>query len=351
MLGRLVAAALCLGFGLTSAAAQSTQVVPADFASREGETFTSFPFGRSHSTRVQHYFEPRLFAAKGTLLGVAFRPEGGKSYAGKGLELEIQCATSHADVGQLNTLFHANVGSHAATVFSRKILNLPLLAGQAGPQPFGIAFTFDTPFAYDPAQGGLLIDVMVHGQARGDYDLDLGSLCVSAKGTFGQPGCPGSNQKIPFADVPTTAVLQGQPFVFRVGDVPVGSAVGLILGSRESGSWGALTLPFDLGIAGATNCWLNTDLLLLFAAVADAQGEARFLGGVPNSPVFVGFWVRFQGFVLDPAANPFGMTTTQGAKVQVCGAFPVGRVVGSTVSAFGGTVEPGIVPVTELRWQ
>jgi hypothetical protein len=85
--------------------------------------------------------------------------------------------------------------------------------------------------------------------------------------------------------------------------------------------------------------------------VSNSVGEARFLGAIPNIPAFLGYWIRYQGLVLDGAANAFGITMTSGAKVQICGPFPVSRVVGSTVNAFLGTLEPGIVPVTELRWQ
>ncbi|PIE24336.1 MAG: hypothetical protein CSA62_03380 [Planctomycetota bacterium] len=330
--------------------AQTRAVLPAAFAQQEGESFTSIPFGRSSSVHVQHYYEGRLFAGKGTLIAVGFRPDGGKSFAKKGVELEIRCSSSAKRATGLSRFFVSNLNQDLATVFKRRILNLPIVASSPGPRTFSLRFFFDSPFVYDPKKGGLLIDLRIYGQARGRYDLDLGALGTSRQLSFGKPGCAGSNSKVPRLDVPTSAVLWGKPFVFRVRDLSPKQVLGLMLGTQEA-SWGSVPLPLDLGPAGAHGCYLNTDPFLLTASVADAKGEARLQGVIPPDPAFLGYWVRSQAFTLDSKANRLGLTTTAGNKVQVCGPFPVARLVGGTVGAFTGTLEQGRVPVTELSWK
>jgi hypothetical protein len=141
--------------------AQSQQILPSPFQASEGETYTGFPFGQSHSVRLQHYYAPNLFSGPGTITGVSFRPEGGAAYASKGVDVEILCCTSKMNTTQITNNFVTNYGAHLTVVFQRKVLNLPLVANQQGPRAFSLSFVFDTPFAFDPQNGGLLMEIKV----------------------------------------------------------------------------------------------------------------------------------------------------------------------------------------------
>ena len=106
----------------------------------------------------------------------------------------------------------------------------------------------------------------------------------------------------------------GQTLNTDIASVPLGIAlVGLGLSNTTSG---ALTLPFDLSILGMTGCSLLADPLV--TAVASGAGTTvPWSFGVPPNPALLGSVLFAQGFVLDPAANAFGFTATNGGRIKV----------------------------------
>ena len=125
----------------------------------------------------------------------------------------------------------------------------------------------------------------------------------------------------------------------------------LILGSKTGGSWGKLQLPFPMAALGAPGCYLNTDMLIILAAASSRSGQILVATNVPLNADFNGQWLLFQAVALDFQANLLGLTFSQGSKTKICGPDPVGRVFANGLTATFGTLEYGLVPVTQFSFQ
>ena len=167
----------------------------------------------------------------------------------------------------------------------------------------------------------------------------------------GPPSCLQSNGLTLGVESVTTGVQWGRPWVVRAFDATPGSVVLLALGNQETGSWGGMQLPQDLGIVGASGCFLSIDVAASFFNSAAGDGSVTFPFQVPDNPQLLGEWLRFQAATVDPAANALGVVTSQARKVQVCGWEPVGRVWSSGVVSATGTVEIGLTAVAQFTTQ
>jgi hypothetical protein len=99
-----------------------------------------------------------------------------------------------------------------------------------------------------------------------------------------------------------------------LANVPLG--LGLVgLGFSKTAS-GALPLPFDLSIIGMTGCNLLADPVVT-EVVAGAGPTVPWSFAIPPIPSLLGFVLFAQGFVFDPAANAFGFTATNGARIKL----------------------------------
>lgn len=331
--------------------AQATLVVPASHDQREGTGTTNVPFGRSSPTRVQCAYDPMLFAGPSTITALALRADGGAAVAGKLVDCEVRMSTMPSGVLALDADFARNRGADETVVLPRQLLTLPAQGTQTAPNPFLPPIQLAVPFAYDPALGSLLVEVVVHGQPPGAYALDVTYVCDSPELAIGPLSCalPGGTPLR--VESSTTQVIWGRPWVARVLDAPPGAMVTLALGTVESGPWAGFVLPQDLAGLGAPGCFLSIDLATSFYSVAAGDGSATFPFVIPNDPAAIGSWIRFQGGAFHPAANALGVVTSQARKVQVCGWEPVGRVWASGLSTALGTREIGVAPVVRLTVQ
>lgn len=347
-----LAPSLAVLFLAHTALSQTVAVVaPPRFQAAEGESFTGLPFSRSTPVRAQLWYGPSYFPRTGNLVSVALRPDGGRSFGAKVVDIEIVLATGPATPDAVAAQFSSNRGSDAVTGFKRRVVRLPAVLPAAGPRPFDVSFTLDRSFPFDPKKGGLLVELVLFGQQPGAWHLDLGTRCTSARAAFGGSGCRGSNGKAPVADSPTGALLWGRPFVVRVRDLRAMSPVAMLFGTRESGPWMGLTLPYRMDVIGAPGCTLATDAALVLGAAANSLGEARLPGQIPPVAKLVGTWIRFQGMALDPRANALGAAMSNGSKVQICGPDPMARIVATNLVSGTGAVETGVSPVARFTFQ
>ena len=347
----LLAALVAMALGSASALAQGALPLPPSHLTYEGTAATNIPFGRSTPTRVQYVYGASLFSGPVVLTGVQLRPDGGASPVGKLVDCEISLSTAPGPLTGLSAQFAANRGADQLTVLPRQLLALPGQSAGATPSPFLPAVTFATPFAFDPAGGDLVLEVVVYGQPPGAYSLDATFVCTSPLVPVGPLSCLQSNGYPLGVESATTGVQWGRPWVVRAFDASPGSVVLLALGNQESGSWGGMQLPQDLGVVGAGGCFLSIDVAASFFSSAAGDGSVTFPFQLPNNPQLLGKWLRFQAAAVDPAANALGVVTSQAQKVQVCGWEPVGRVWSSGVSATTGTVEIGLAAVAQFTTQ
>ena len=330
--------------------AQNPTVLPPSRATVEGSGSTNVPFGRSVPMRTQLAYDRSLFDTAVVASGIAMRLDGGATSRGKKAEVELRACTMPVAITSMQARFEANLGSDLTVVLDRQIIDLPAHTQPSSPNPFTARLPFTRPFAFDPTRGSLLLEVLVHGQPPGPYTLDTTYLCESPRESYGPDGC-GSNGKVLRAESATTQVLWGKRMVLRVFDAQPSAPTMLFLGTLESGAWGNLRLPVDLGPVGAPGCWLSIDMLVQRSVRADATGVALYPINVPSLPHLQGQWIRFQGASMDAQANPLGVTTSQAGKVQICGWQAVARVYAPKTNALTGFRELGIAPVIELMTQ
>lgn len=338
------------GLLVASLTAQSSIVVPASHAVSEGTSSTNVPFGRSTPVRVQSCYDPLHFSGPVTITSLAFRPEGGLAAVTKPVDCEVRLSTMPGGLLALSADFAGNRGADETLVLTRQQRTLPNVLAGAAPSAFLPAWPLQVPFHYNPAQGSLLVEVIVHGQPPGAYALDVTYACDSPEVLLGPAACqpPGA---LPLrVESATTQVMWGRPWVVRVLDAPPGVLTTLVLGSREQGVWSGFQLPQDLAPFGAPGCWLSIDVVTSVFGFAAGDGSVQFPFVVPNLPAAIGSWFRFQAGALVPGANALGVITSQAKKVEVCGWEPVGRVWASGLAASSGTLELGVAPIVQLGW-
>jgi hypothetical protein len=344
----VAAAAAALG---GSAAAQNLLVVPGSHAAQEGTGTTNVPFGRSTPTRVQYAWDAMLFAGPVTITAIAFRLDGGTTAAAKTVDCELLLSTLPVPLLGFGVDFASHRGADETVVLPRQLLTLPALPAAATPSAFSAPIPLAVPFPYDPASGGLVLEIVVHGQPPGAYPLDVTWVCDSADVPLGPASCLGSNGLPLRVESATTQVMWGRPWVARVLQAQPGAFVLLALGTIESGSWAGLTLPQDLQVAGAPGCFLSIDVAGSWFSVAMGDGTATFPFVIPNTPAALGEWVRFQGAAFDANANALGIVTSQAQKVRVCGWEPVARLWSNGIGAAFGTREIGMGAVVRFTTQ
>ena len=128
-------------------------------------------------------------------------------------------------------------------------------------------------------------------------------------------GCAGT------AGTPTLAAASGllpwinRTFVAEVTNLPKTAPVAMFLGFSDK-NWGALKLPFPLDGIGAKGCSLLTGMELL-SVLVNSNGTAKLSVPLPNDAKLVGAQWYQQALVLDPKANAFGVTFSNGAAAKV----------------------------------
>ncbi len=343
--GASAAAALLLA---AASAAQGSLVAPPSHAATEGTAGTDVPFGRRAPARVQYVYDAVLFSGPVTITGVQLRLDGGAVADAKTVDCEIALSTLPHPLVQLSPRFAHNRGADEVAVLPRRLVELPSQASASVPTPFLAPISFDVPFAYDPRRGGLLMELVVHGQPAGAYLLDVSYLCTSPTAAVGPAPCRQSSGLPLGVESVTVGVQWGRPWIVRAFDALPGEVVVLALGTRETGSWAGLQLPQELAGVGAPGCFLSIDIAASFYDVATADGAARFTFAIPDDPQLLGKWMRFQAGGFDAAANSLGLVTSQAQKVQICGWEPVGRVWSEGVSSASGAVELGLSAVVQF---
>jgi hypothetical protein len=143
---------------------------------------------------------------------------------------------------------------------------------------------------------------------RGGIDETAGTFTP-----FGA-GCPGT------AGTPALA-MSGEPSIgtlvtFEATNLPAETAVALLIGVSNT-TWGGIPLPFNFGFLGAPLCDLLVSTENVLPTASDASGVATKLVWISRRSDFVGARVYPQFIVLDPSANPFGLTLSGAATLKV----------------------------------
>jgi hypothetical protein len=183
--------------GLMALPASSSVMVvsPNGNANNDGNSNNGEPFNNPIPERYQQVYDSSQFGAIVGLhyiTGIAFRPDalngGAFSSVINSIQIDMSTTQKHSGFtsGGLSTTFADNVGIDDAVVFSG---DLSLTSSFSGgpPHPFDIVIVFMNPFAYDPANGNLLMDVRTFdGSSSTVFDADFvlpGSGGLNTNGT------------------------------------------------------------------------------------------------------------------------------------------------------------------------
>lgn len=189
----------------------------------DSRTGNCFPFGCAYSGEYQQVYTHSLFSGPITVTGLEFfntaDNNGGVTAMNSG-NWDISLSTSSADWNTLSSTYANNVGANNTTVFNGNL---------AQPWAFGDTLTihFATPFTYNPADGNLLMDVVVSSasDAGGQIYFDTNGNS-NPNNFFGRVSC----------DFCTT------------GAGAVDSGYGLVTGFLTSST--SVPEPGDLGLFG-----------------------------------------------------------------------------------------------------
>jgi hypothetical protein len=164
LVGLVVAGVLATG-----PASAEVVVVPSRLAAREGDNNNGFPFNISRfhlpSQRFQQVFSASEFASlprPQRITQIAFRPDAhtGNAFSSTIADIQINLSTTGASPDGLSWTFSDNVGPDDTIVFEGSLsLSSADRGPREGPKDFDIVIDLETPFAYDPFAGNLMLDV------------------------------------------------------------------------------------------------------------------------------------------------------------------------------------------------
>ena len=124
-----------------------------------------------------------------------------------------------------------------------------------------------------------------------------------AYAAFGS-GCAGSVGTPSLLPLLADRPWLGTQFTLELQDAPTSTARALALGTSRT-RWGSLPLPFDLAAIGAAGCSILASLEVLLPYAGTTVSLA-----IPDTPWLVGQHLLEQAIVLDPGANPLGVTVS-----------------------------------------
>jgi hypothetical protein len=261
------------------------------------------------------------------------------------VELDATIAHTMALPSTASTNFDQNLGRLRTEVIQRKRFVLPSIAApNAAPSSFQVVLPLDQSFSrlYDPLgpnpQGAqdLIVDLRTYATSAGAaglrYPLDavqgFGGIALTlfansptaTAGTLiqGEATVIGLVGELSPARMPTLDAIGfpvlGERYQLQIGGAAPASQVFFGSGTSRTTIGGA-ALPLDLGLVGATGCFVLNNLEGLIPIATNAAGSATVQLNVPNVISLRGREIFHQGLAFDSAANELGLTTTRGIGV------------------------------------
>jgi hypothetical protein len=150
--------------------------------------------------------------------------------------------------------------------------------------------------------GGYTLDLRCGGGSGGGGGSPA-SFQIHAGGCAGTAGAPTLSAR------PGELPLLGSTFALDTAPVPAGARVFGLLGASASMTSGGVALPIDLTNLGAPGCSLDVDPVQTFSVTARGDVATFFLP-IPTDPSLLGGRLHAQSLVVDGAANPVGLITS-----------------------------------------
>jgi hypothetical protein len=213
---------ICVGLIATATLAYGdTLILPTQYADTDAPTagglFSASPLNH------QEIFDSSTFSkipAGGILIsGFSWRldnPDPGKNgFAVTIPSVEVFASTSSRTSASLSPVFSDNIGQDRTLVRAGAPLNISVSFPKNGPSPFSITFAFDKPFAYDPKDRSLLIELHIAGALINPGNLDFSSTVGGEGVALASQGSASSQTfvyapvtQLSYQSVPEPEVLQ-----------------------------------------------------------------------------------------------------------------------------------------------
>ena len=324
-----------LAFALLAPAlvAQSapTVISPAGAATGLGNSNNNIPFSWTPCS-YQQVHSLSSFSSQVPVLFTQMRlrmASGFPNYAGKTVDLELFMAQSPNDHAAASAVFASNeVASTLINIVTRKNVSLPTVPNN----DWAVApFPFDNPFFWAATHVSWRANVYGNGNGNAIFTYPLDAWSGSGSNTLVGVGCKAANgtgnatHTVSVGGLGGTLTLTGNSLIAAMDPAVV--TIGL-----STTTWGAFTLPLDLGIIGATGCNVYNDVAATLSGVTTATGSISLPVPIPNNPLLANTTLNTQYVFLDGAANAAGLITTNTRTSKF------GPVVGATrIYAISGT--------------
>ncbi len=332
----------------------TSRFLPADRESTEAHESIDFPFGHTVFLSQQIFEAADVASRPSALFEIAFRYDRPRSAIRPTTlpNVTVRLGTTQIPPTSMASSFAQNRGTPLQTVFQGAVMLPAANAQDSGTAPFAIRLPLNTPVAYDPAQGNLLIEIECGSGPSSRIPVDLDAVVQGGRAiTFGQRGPAGGDNLfliahtgpdfdprmfVPggFVDLSTTTSFAQYPGFLMVGLDADRTAAGV-------------PLPFDLGRIGARGNQLAVDPL----GTIPHNWQQTFIGWsstatlpVPNDPTLAGLTLYAQSLVQDPSFNAPGLATSEALELGIGDSGPARTsTLGSTdpTSATGTLVVDG----------
>jgi hypothetical protein len=320
------------------------QVVhPNAYASSSTGANNAWPFAYTNGAGdYQQSFEGAQFPGPIAISQLGFRYGTDTVRSGGTVDCKIWLSYCAGPYNALSATFATNLGASPTVVFDG-IATVPQFTGDpATPNAFSFFIPLTTPFPYDPSQGDLLmtVETRVAGstswaafeRASGAGASRVYSNSGSTGGLSGTvdqiglitlfdgPQCAGrvvsrgagcnDSTSTPLTLSFTGCPDRGTSFGLQVETGASNQAPVILMMGLSDQNWLGIALPLDLGLFGAAGCSLYVSQELLLGPLANPGGGAGIQATVPNDPLLTRGTSYWQGLIIDPGANSFGLVTS-----------------------------------------
>ncbi len=146
-------------------------VAPNSAATADGNSNNVYPFSPgwfqdAPTNRYQQVYAANQFGSPGSTIdigAIAFRldgADGGGQFTATYPSIQIDLSETSLGPDQLSSTFANNIGANDSTVYNGSLTVSP--SGGSNPNPFNFVINLQTPFAYNNAQGNLLLDIRIN---------------------------------------------------------------------------------------------------------------------------------------------------------------------------------------------
>jgi hypothetical protein len=342
-------------FLLPALAAQNV-VSPANFASAEGSSNSSGPFGITAAPYRYLQVHDDLNGTARTIHGFSVRRDGTATttaYAAYSMTMDVFMSNAATTAGTMSTTFDSNHGANKVQVAAFQQVNFPATTAGTIPRPFEYRIPLAQPYSFN-GTGGLCWEVRVLAVQNGAavaHDMVSGTsanpaCAVVSLGTGCKAG--GKTSPVTVAGSSSMSWTNGSgSLTYTVTNAP-NSGLGILAMGTSNTNFSGIPLPFDIpGTSGAVSgvCRLYNSFAFTLTLTTSATGGASTNLGVPATPLFYGARLFGQTIFADTAvtpSNPLGLVTSNQVEhnwVPPYGAAntPVGRVLLANSTGATGT--------------